>query len=614
MTILDKNLEKLQEVRSELYEGLVNLSSTDDILIGDALDGEKFIALLKEKEVLPLNSTYHPSHESERFVAQFEGSPMDTTLFLFGFGNGLIVEQALYHEDSIQTCMVYEPSATLFRKVLEEYDITKLIEDDRLLILIDGINGEKLEKVLYTEMNYRNWKLFQFKSLYRYEELFNEKYKEVKSLYENVISDKKAEMNTLITFAKSGMKNEIKSLKWMMNCRALDQYKGKFPKELPCIVVAAGPSLEKNIEELRRSKGKAFIICVDTALKFLLERDILPDMTCTVDPQKGESYFVREEIKEIPIAISTDSDYRSLEQIGNIKPVYISITNDFQQRLFHSKQIDIGYFDGGGSVGTVCFQIAVELGFQTIVIVGQDLAFSDDKAHAGMGTIKQSDLFYNLVKVDGYYGEKVLTRGDFKHYIDWYNLRIPELSDRKIINATEGGAKLKGAIQMPLREAVDKYCIQTCQLEEVLESVSPIWHTKQEREQLYFEFKDKYRYFQGLQRRLKEGIGYTERAIFLLKQGNYQQKELQEIDKKLDRITREISDKEGIVILVKRMIDTDVTLTDDLHITEDDLELESIRLYEKMKKYISDMSDAISELLPEWQGVMNEINNVYQFE
>lgn len=614
MTILDKNLEKMQEVRPELFDGLENLNSTDDILIGDALDGEKFIALLKENVVIPLNSTYHPSHEAERFVAQFEGGPMDTTLFLFGFGNGLIVEQALYHEESIQTCIVYEPSAALFRKVLEEYDITKLIEDERLLIFVGGINGEKLEKVLHTEMNYRNWKLFQFKSLYRYEKLFNIEYKEVKDLYENIVSDKKAEMHTLITFAKSGMKNEIKSLKWMMNCRALNQYMGKFPKEMPCIIVAAGPSLEKNVEELRRAKEKSLIICVDTALKFLLERNIIPDLTCTVDPQKGESYFVREEIKEIPIAISTDSDYRSLERIGDVKPVFISITNDFQQRLFHDKSVEIGYFDGGGSVGTVCFQMAVELGFQTIIIVGQDLAFSDDKAHAGMGQLQQSDIFYSLERVDGYYGEKILTRGDFKHYIDWYNIRIPELSDRKIINATEGGAKLKGAIQMPLREAVDKYCIQPCQLEEVLESVSPIWNTKQEREQLYFEFKDKYRYFQGLQRRLKEGIGYTERAIFLLKRGNYQQKELQEIDKKLDRITREVSNKEGIVILVKRMIDTDVTLIDDLHITEDNLELESIRLYEKMKKYISDMSDAISELLPEWQGVMDEINNIYHFE
>lgn len=611
--ILEKNLEKLKEIRPELYDGVKNQSSSNDVLIGDALDGEKFIALLKNEEVLPLNSTYHPTHEAERFIAQYEKEAMNTTLFLFGFGNGLIVEKALKQENPIQTCIVYEPSISLFRKVLEEYDITSLIEDERLLILIDGINGEKLEKILYTEMNYRNWKLFKFKSLYRYRELFHEKYKEIKALYESILSDKKSEMNTLINFAKAGMKNEIKSLKWMMNCRALDQYKGKFPKEMPCIIVAAGPSLEKNVEELRRAKGKAFIICVDTALKFLLERGIIPDMTCTVDPQKGESYFVREEIKDIPIAISTDSDYRSLERIGDIKPIYISITNDFQQRLFHDKQIDIGYFDGGGSVGTVCFQIAVELGFQTIVIVGQDLAFSDDKAHAGMGSIQQSDLFYNLVKVDGYYGEKVLTRGDFKHYIDWYNLRIPELSDRKIINATEGGAKLNGAIQMPLQEAVDKYCTQSCHLEEILESVLPIWNTKQEQEQLFLEIEEKYRYFKGLQRRLMEGVGYTERAICLLKRGNYQQRELQEIDKKLDRITREISDKEGMVILVKRMIDTDVTLTDDLHITEDDLELESIRLYEKMKKYLGDMRDVISELLPEWQGVMKEINDVYQF-
>lgn len=44
------------------------------------------------------------------------------------------------------------------------------------------------------------------------------------------------------------------------------------------IVVAAGPSLNKNINELKKAKGKSLIIAVDTALKPLLRAGIVPDM------------------------------------------------------------------------------------------------------------------------------------------------------------------------------------------------------------------------------------------------------------------------------------------------------------------------------------------------
>lgn len=40
--------------------------------------------------------------------------------------------------------------------------------------------------------------------------------------------------------------------------------------EVPAIIVSAGPSLDKNIRMLKRAKGHAFLIGVDSALKALL--------------------------------------------------------------------------------------------------------------------------------------------------------------------------------------------------------------------------------------------------------------------------------------------------------------------------------------------------------
>mgnify|MGYP004456446151 CR=1 FL=1 len=615
MTLYEKNMECLKQMRPEMHEKLKShITDTQSMLCGDALDGEKFLAVSKDNEIIPLNSTYHPSHEAERYVAQYDELSAETVLFMYGFSNGFIIRKALEKNCPVQSCIVYEPSVEIFVKVLEEYDVTDLIRNTELLIFIRKINDELLEKTLYDIMNYRNWKLFQFSIAPCYDRLFAKDCKEILKMFTNVHEYKHMEMNTLIRFAQSGVKNEVKAMKWFMNCHALEQYKNKFPEDMPCIIVAAGPSLEKNAEVLRRAKGRALIICVDTALPFLLKKDIIPDIACTIDAQKGTTYFMDTRLKDIPIMVSTDSDYRALEQIGDVKPIYIAAVNDFFQRLFKDKGYNVDYFDGGGSVATVSFQVAVGLGFHTIILIGQDLAFSDDKAHAGMGEVTKEDLDSKLMMVDAYNGGQILSRIDFKHYIDWYNLKIPELTDRLIINATEGGAKLKGAVQMTLNDVVNNYCNKCYDMDTLMNSGNHVWESYEEKKQLYDEIKKKYAEFKQLEKKVADGIGLAERAILLLKRGNYSLKELNKIDEKLKYLTNTIGTNEGTIILVKRMIDTEVTLTDDLHKAEANLDQESIRLYNKMKKYLSDMQKALEEILPLWTEVQKEINDVYHFE
>ncbi len=207
-----------------------------------------------------------------------------------------------------------------------------------------------------------------------------------------------------------------------------------------------------------------------------------------------------------------------------------------------------------------------------------------------------------------------MTRGDYKTYIDWYNLKIPQLKEQVVINATEGGAKLNGAIQMPLQEAVDTYCKSEYDIAAILEQIPVVWATREDKLEFYQEIKRKYQFYKGFHRRVKDGIEGAERAIRLLKRKNYQPKELKDIDRKLNAITRETEETRGMVLLVKRMIETHITLNDDLNKVEEDLEQESIRLYKKMRKYLGDLLEALEELLPVWKSTLQDINEVYQFD
>ncbi len=322
MTRYEENLEVLEQFHPELYEGLQErVENSEQILIGDALDGEKFLVVLRGEVITALNSTYHPTHEAMRYTAQFAKEPEDAILLLFGFGNGGIIEQVLGEDCPIARCMVYEPSLDIFRTALKEYDLRHILGDRRLTIFVDGINGHRLEHVLDDKINYRSWRHFKFRSLSAYADLYPEQYREVRGIFHRIYQYKSADMNTLINFARRSLVNEVKAFKWMIDCRTLDGMKGHFPVDMPYIVVAAGPSLEKNVEVLRQAKGKAFIVCVDTAIPYLLQRDIIPDMICTVDPGKGKRHFMLPGVNQIPIAVSTDSSHAPLEMLSEIQPV-----------------------------------------------------------------------------------------------------------------------------------------------------------------------------------------------------------------------------------------------------------------------------------------------------
>ncbi|HHV71411.1 MAG TPA: motility associated factor glycosyltransferase family protein, partial [Clostridia bacterium] len=67
----------------------------------------------------------------------------------------------------------------------------------------------------------------------------------------------------------------------------------------------------------------------------------------------------------------------------------------------------------------------------------------------------------NICFVEGINGEQLPTSTAFKNFLTWYELEIAaDSGEREYIDATEGGARIKGTTIMPLREVIEKYCIQ----------------------------------------------------------------------------------------------------------------------------------------------------------
>lgn len=112
--------------------------------------------------------------------------------------------------------------------------------------------------------------------------------------------------------------------------------------------------------------------------------------------------------------------------------------------------------DTGELVATTGLDVAIKMGCNPIIFVGQDLAFTDNKTHSKDIFSKDIIENNNLRDVEDIYGNTVKTSKNLYIYLRWIQNRIYKEEDIQFIDSTEGGAKIKGTKVMRLSEVIDK--------------------------------------------------------------------------------------------------------------------------------------------------------------
>ena len=264
----------------------------------------------------------------------------------------------------------------------------------------------------------------------------------------------------------TGFKNNLHNIRYLPSAKDVAKLKNALPA-VPAVIVAAGPSLEKNMHYLRRAKGKALIFAVDTIWQKLLKVNIVPDFVCTIErPANIYDYFYKDRSLPAETALLVPPvvtpKILANHQGLRIIPLRQGIR---EYRWLNDQVLHLGQdalVSMGASVAHLAFGFAAHLGASPIVLVGQDLAYGEDGARShSAGTIYDDGAFKTVnqpkISVEGYYGGKVLTQKIWVDFKMWFESTI-STQELFVINATEGGASIAGTKQMPLAEVLERYC------------------------------------------------------------------------------------------------------------------------------------------------------------
>lgn len=266
-----------------------------------------------------------------------------------------------------------------------------------------------------------------------------------------------------------GFEQYLKNINWIAKSKNPMELKGKF-KDIPAIVVAAGPSLNKNIEELKKTNGKVIIIAVDTIVQRLINEGIVPHFVCSIERiSQVYDYFFKDKVypKEITLVAPPLLDGRVFDSFnGELILPFRSEVSEFRwfQRLLEIEG-DIG-MQMGLSCANIAFGLANHLGCSPIIFTGQDLAYgeTEGETHASGTTydeieiIKEKDTSNDDI-TEGYYGGKVKTTKIWLQFKLWFESQIQK-NNIYAINATEGGARIFNTKQLSLKDTINQYCKQ----------------------------------------------------------------------------------------------------------------------------------------------------------
>lgn len=569
--IYEKNIDVIKNTDTLLYNKLKDNMDSDSCNVH--IDDKGVVEVCTDGRWWALGSRYDSQYAVDRWLEQFDNIHYKNVFIVYGLGNGEYIRALSRIIGEENAIIVYEPVKEIFIEVIKRIDISDILEDERILIFVNDINGELIEEYIKFGINYELLRLVRVESSPNYFRLFKNEYEEFKKNIDKGLIVNLSHRMTNLDYGKEIGITKIVNIWELMKGSTIDELKVVLDgniDNIPAIIVSAGPSLDKNIDDIVRAKGKAFIIAVDSAIRKMIEHNIIPDVVATVDSHKPMILFESDKAKEIPIVISGQSRHEIVRQHRGKRFIYTA--NDFYRHFIQKWHKKISGLLTGGSVANDAYSLAEYLGFKTIIFVGQDLALTDNRKHASSvydeKPIENVENSKSYTYVKDNEGNDILTYINLKLYKEWFEGRIATNKELEVINATEGGARIEGTKVMTLKEAIKTYCKGNISVD--ITKVQPLFN-KDEMKDVYREIKNLVHECDELTVELKDGLDKYDEITACLNSGNIEKEKIEKYVKETDKINSDIQKNELMEIISLCSKPQEIAISDKIYKEDDDM-------------------------------------------
>lgn len=556
--IYEINKKMLKKKYEDIYNKLcIGDSETSSEIVTNVYEDNIILGKNNNNRIYWFGSNYNNKVFSKRICDKIGEIKQHQIIFIIGMGNFDIIKEVMGKLKDNSLIFIYEPDVEIFKCIASKIDLSELINDEKVFIYIKDINIKFCVDFMECVLNSANSSLIKIFCMPNYDILYKDDYinfiEKIRGKIEKIIINR----NTVMVSRYDSIRSSLYTVRDVSEQYSVNQLidicKKKCDYEkIPAIVVSAGPSLNKNIEKLKKAQNKAVIIAVDSALKTVLSHGINPDIIITIDWEKPPMLFMHSNFFDIPMVVFDTSNMKIMD-IHRGKRFYFSNGNTFVGECYKKVKKEVMPGLGtGGSVANNAFSLAMEMGFENIILIGQDLAYTNNEMHAkeAWGGIDDDKVFdtSDYIEVEDVYGGKVYESKDMELYRIWFEQQIVRFSNLNVIDATEGGAKINGSTIMTLSDAIDKYCLGEFCLSDEIKMIEKVFNER-EREEYLQLIKDIDKNLDKWERNLKKLLLKYDKLLKMHRNFKSNTKEYKKLIKEIGKWTTKI-EEDGLLELV----------------------------------------------------------------
>ena len=424
---------------------------------------------------------------------------------IFGLGLGYVVEE-ISNKIKKSKIIVYEPALDIIHYVLSIAKIDSLYKNN---VFLCNDKETLAEYVLENTDNKSKMKLIYTKS---YKEIFPNEFNEILQTIQTSQGQHSANVNTIIKKAPQALNNTYANLKKVLNLPYIMQYKDIY-KGKTALIISAGPSLKDNIETIKNNKDKFVIFCVNVAMEYVINSGIEPDFIIDIEAAGADYQYKDIDISNSYLILEPFSHYLKYDIQAKKVITYISKNNFLNGWLRSGLEIDDN-LETMGTVSYTALDCAYIMGFDKIILIGQDLAYKDGQCYAKGSRYEDLECVFDekqnkyVIQARDFekYAQKLLgkssdavfkyakkyianlnkniytiksqnntylpTQAGYALFVEWFEKVAQrykkEKPDIKLINSSTGGAQINGFENICLSDAVknsekiEKYELSNC--------------------------------------------------------------------------------------------------------------------------------------------------------
>lgn len=430
---------------------------------------------------VPIHDSVDPIDKAKRQVDQIDAEDGTSLVIIMGFGLG-------YHAEYLErrfTCpiIVYEPNLDIATATLSQRPLplkrTIVCTEIPLLLVHTQARLQFTDRKIVVA------------AIKEYQHLFPEIFSKFKQSVYQAIANAQILENTTAIRSMDWIYHAAKNIPKAADKPTIECLGDRFQNR-PGILISAGPSLDTNIHQLKAMQGHALLMAVNAAAKPLEQAGIKPDIIAVV-----EGLDLRAQLEGISWLKDTilAPTLNCFPGFFDLEAKYLFPIADFSIAAsdWFSKAYKWHQMPSGGSVACTAFSMLYSLGCDPIILVGQDLAYTQGQSYAKSATFGSQAMRFDsnsnrlqmveternttietlrkegglalldsmeALEVDAWgLEDKVYTVPMFNLFNTWFETAANGWAkDRILINATEGGAHINGFEEIPLEKAIETHC------------------------------------------------------------------------------------------------------------------------------------------------------------